>query len=239
MRKRKRRTSALLAPPAGRPAHANKAELLETNQPATLSPRRPHESDAAGYDAQLPASLQAAVDPHATTTGTATTASHSGSARAMRSRLLSSDELEAQKPPHLPHQGAAARGRATPDPDPTASARAAPDSDRFHTARSSPGGGAQTAAASRRRSRASDSTSRSGARSGGASGRASGGGGDGSMDSEPTRGRGVAQAEGVLQSELHEAHVKVFSVLGRGGFGTVYHGAPFFQHSLRMQQYAY
>jgi hypothetical protein len=40
--------------------------------------------------------------------------------------------------------------------------------------------------------------------------------------SESSDGR-TAQEE--PQVELHEGQLKVFSVLGRGGFGTVYHGA--------------
>ena len=35
----------------------------------------------------------------------------------------------------------------------------------------------------------------------------------------------VQQMQGALQAELQEEHLEVFSVLGRGGFGTVYHGA--------------
>jgi hypothetical protein len=31
--------------------------------------------------------------------------------------------------------------------------------------------------------------------------------------------------QGVLQQELHKQHLEIYSVLGRGGFGTVYHGA--------------
>jgi hypothetical protein len=36
----------------------------------------------------------------------------------------------------------------------------------------------------------------------------------------------VQQMQGALQAELQEEQLEVFSVLGRGGFGTVYHGAP-------------
>jgi hypothetical protein len=37
----------------------------------------------------------------------------------------------------------------------------------------------------------------------------------------------VLQMQGALQAELAEQHLSVFSVIGKGGFGTVYHGAPF------------
>ena len=29
-----------------------------------------------------------------------------------------------------------------------------------------------------------------------------------------------------LQSQLKDEHLRLFSIVGRGGFGTVYHGAP-------------
>jgi hypothetical protein len=35
----------------------------------------------------------------------------------------------------------------------------------------------------------------------------------------------VQELQGALQADLHEEQLKVFSVIGRGGFGTVYHGA--------------
>jgi hypothetical protein len=35
----------------------------------------------------------------------------------------------------------------------------------------------------------------------------------------------VLQMQGELQEELHEDRLSIYSVLGRGGFGTVYHGA--------------
>jgi hypothetical protein len=35
----------------------------------------------------------------------------------------------------------------------------------------------------------------------------------------------VLRMQGALQQELHEEHLQVHRVLGRGGFGTVYHGA--------------
>lgn len=35
----------------------------------------------------------------------------------------------------------------------------------------------------------------------------------------------VLRMQGVLQQELHKQHLEIYSVLGRGGFGTVYHGA--------------
>lgn len=35
----------------------------------------------------------------------------------------------------------------------------------------------------------------------------------------------VAALQGVLQAELHEDELQLYDVLGRGGFGTVYHGA--------------
>lgn len=34
----------------------------------------------------------------------------------------------------------------------------------------------------------------------------------------------VLQMQGALQAELDEQHLNVFSVIGKGGFGTVYHG---------------
>ena len=35
----------------------------------------------------------------------------------------------------------------------------------------------------------------------------------------------VAAMEGELQGDLADADLRLFSILGRGGFGTVYHGA--------------
>jgi hypothetical protein len=35
----------------------------------------------------------------------------------------------------------------------------------------------------------------------------------------------VEKHQAMLQADLQEEQLKVFSVLGRGGFGTVYHGA--------------
>jgi hypothetical protein len=35
----------------------------------------------------------------------------------------------------------------------------------------------------------------------------------------------VHAMESELQGDLADAHLRLFSVLGRGGFGTVYHGA--------------
>lgn len=36
----------------------------------------------------------------------------------------------------------------------------------------------------------------------------------------------VAALQGALQEELHEDELQLYDVLGRGGFGTVYHGTP-------------
>ena len=36
----------------------------------------------------------------------------------------------------------------------------------------------------------------------------------------------VLQMQGELQAELHESQLQIHSVVGRGGFGTVYHGMP-------------
>jgi hypothetical protein len=35
----------------------------------------------------------------------------------------------------------------------------------------------------------------------------------------------VKEMQGALQAELHEDQIQLFRRLGRGGFGTVYHGA--------------
>jgi hypothetical protein len=43
----------------------------------------------------------------------------------------------------------------------------------------------------------------------------------------------VLQMQGELQQELQEDQLHIVSVLGRGGFGTVYHGAPFVRMSSR------
>lgn len=34
----------------------------------------------------------------------------------------------------------------------------------------------------------------------------------------------MKEMQGALQAELHEDHLQLFGLLGRGGFGTVYHG---------------
>lgn len=57
----------------------------------------------------------------------------------------------------------------------------------------------------------------------------SGGGGGGSKRAvAEVRGevqQAVAALQGALQEELHEDELQLYDVLGRGGFGTVYHGA--------------
>lgn len=82
------------------------------------------------------------------------------------------------------------------------------------------GGGSAGAAATTRSAAASNE--RGGSAGGG------GGGGGGSHESS------VQRMEGALQVELHEEHLKLFSVLGRGGFGTVYHGAPLPRCNMRL-----
>ena len=95
--------------------------------------------------------------------------------------------------------------------------------------------------------RSAGSNKRSGAPSssvtGGAAGVVTAGSGGGAgedaestVHSESSDGRAVQRVQGLLQAELHEEQLKVFSVLGRGGFGTVYHGALLLTgHSLQNQ----
>jgi Protein kinase domain len=120
----------------------------------------------------------------------------------------------------------------TPTP-PAASTSTAPSADADADAHVAPRGTAssgsralpRTSASSRSRSRGARSGARSGGRSSAIATAASSGERGDVHAARSQVANAVAELQDALQEELHEEHLQIYSILGRGGFGTVYHGA--------------